>query len=154
LNFGIINNYFSEQNLRQFIGDILDVCEEVNNEYGMELRLIIKHKRPTAKIHTSSYQDYIEALVNTGKIAAVAAHDADIFSLIGEHPLTISIPFTSTVYISEWMKKPAVIYDFSGQLEDNYIHSADTSFVNSKAALREKFSEVFNSAHHQNRVIS
>ncbi|MES2330094.1 MAG: polysaccharide biosynthesis PFTS motif protein [Bacteroidota bacterium] len=143
LEYGVINNFYSTENLFLYINDIIQTCAEINEQYGISVRLFLKHKRTMGEMHDKTYPDFINKLVDSGKLSGLIDPKEDIYSLISKTGMSVTIPFSSTSIIAGRLNKPAVVYDFSESLINNYAVTENISFVSGKKELKQKIVSTF-----------
>lgn len=128
-SIGIINNYYNSKNMIDFLSIIVEVTRELEIENGLKYELCLKHKRYFNKNHDVEYINYCNQLVKKQQITLVD-YDSNIFALIGESSMVISIPYTSTAYIASSLGVPSLYFDSSAELypsfeEDKGIYMMD-----------------------------
>ena len=81
---------------------------------------------PKKGLHDSGYLDYIQQLVIQNSNFKLIDNETNLFTLLEECHLSISVPYTSTAYVASFLKKPAVYYDPFAELIPKY---EDNSFI-------------------------
>jgi hypothetical protein len=94
---------YSEEIMKDFIKDIIEVCEE--RQVGLNLHL--KPKRKYSKHDSKRYISYLSE--SDGKITTLK-WDCDSQSEIESSELVICIPFTSPALISKFLGVPCIFY--------------------------------------------
>jgi len=121
--FGLKNEYYTEKNCIKFLSDILEVIDE------MGLRVAFKRKRKESPKISKAYLEFIQTYKFNNILEIppnTSAHE-----LISKSRCTISIPFTSTYFISEFLNIPGCFYDPTGLvISENHI-------INNKTDLRK-----------------
>lgn len=109
---GIIHYYYTADKLIAFLESIITVCEELEPRFNRNIQVLLKSKRAFTKgLHDQAYIDYVAQLKKTHKQVEVIDYATNIFSLLNDCELSVSIPYTSVPYVSAWLKKPAVYFD-------------------------------------------
>jgi polysaccharide biosynthesis PFTS motif protein len=139
---GVVNNYYAAKNLFVFISDIIQCCTEIEELYAIKIRMFLKHKRALAAINDMQYAKLISDLVNEKKISLVDPKE-NIYTLLSKTGLSITVPFSSTFVVGDSIGKPAIVYDFSENLVNNYETSGNILFVAGKKELKEQIIEIF-----------
>lgn len=139
---GIIRNYYSSDNMFNFISGILESCKSLENETGKKVRFFLKSKRSFKnKIHDERYINYIHQLSETNPYFTLLEHSENLFSLIENCDISISYPYTSVPYVSSFLKKPAIYFDAGGELQETFERNPFIRGASSekelKAVLRE-----------------
>jgi polysaccharide biosynthesis PFTS motif protein len=133
--FGALKNYYSVATISKFVVDSLDACEAVAAGMGKPVQIFLKHKRaPRAGRHATTYLDLLQELVRTRGNFQLIEHHSNLFELLGECHLSISVPYTSTAYVASFLSKPAIYYDSSAELVANFERN---EFVHFAAGPRE-----------------
>lgn len=113
---GLSYNYFKTSCALGFINGILTAREQINRRLGVELQIVLKHKRSYQPIHDNNYIRQVNAWCNISREIDLAPPDSDVLSLIQDSKLAIVMPFSSPAYIAAHLGVPAVYYDPSGEL--------------------------------------
>jgi len=87
--------------------------------------------------HASAYLDFIEELSRRRPAFRIIEHDANLFELLNECDLSISVPYTSTAYVAASLGKPAIYYDSYSELAANYEKNELVRFAAGASQLRE-----------------
>ncbi|MBN1636156.1 MAG: polysaccharide biosynthesis PFTS motif protein [Deltaproteobacteria bacterium] len=133
---GIVSYYCCNENVLRFIDDIVGVCQELEPMLGVRIRILMKHKRSfTNGFHDQRYIDRIQVLEKTQARFDLVNYDENLFSLLESCDLSISIPYTSTAYISSHLMKPAIYFDPSQQLLPTHEPTPYIQFVSGRAEL-------------------
>ncbi|MBH49025.1 MAG: hypothetical protein CME71_12730 [Halobacteriovorax sp.] len=122
--------YYSLENCRSFLGDIVDAFQKYSN-----VTIHLKNKRKYTSYHSAEYLHFIEEL---GASQKIVLHDEslDAAKLIAEQAdLVFSIPYTSVFYIADHYGVNSGYYDPSGKLELNYSLGKKGFFVQGKKSL-------------------
>lgn len=128
------NSYRTNYCAKKFLLDIVDVIQNFKN-----IEIFFKTKRIlNSKYHSKVYINLIE---NLKKIEGVNFIDGECspFRLIKNTDLNISIPFTSTALIGNYMNKPSCFYDPLNILDQDDRASQDIKIVKGKNNLHEWF---------------
>ena len=108
--FACLKNYYSVELMEKFVLDVVKVCNNLSEKYTINISVLLKHKRDISPAHSKRYLNFIDALVNDGDIRLLD-HNVNTFSLINDSLLSISVPYTSTAYVSSFLKKIGIYYD-------------------------------------------
>lgn len=101
-------NFYTEELGSYFLDDII---EAVNSHFLNErYHLYLKPKRPyNDKVHSEKYLNQIFEYAEK-KILTLYKPELDIFELLKETTLSISIPFTTAAVLAREMRVPSVFY--------------------------------------------
>jgi hypothetical protein len=128
--FGAAKNYYSVRTISKFISDIVQVCDEIQDATGSEVAILLKHKRaPKVGRHASAYVDFISELGQRRPGFRLVDHRTNVFGLLQECDLSVSVCYTSTAYVAASLRKPALYYDPFAELipvfeESEFVHFA------------------------------
>jgi len=134
--WGLIRSYYTELNAVRFINNIVEAATKVGHELGKNVDIFLKHKRPHAAIHASTYLRLISDLEASGKIRLMLP-TTNLYDLIDSCDLVIAIPFSSPAYVAASRNILCTWYDPTGKLlplgdQDNGI-----PFINDTVRLAE-----------------
>lgn len=136
--FGALKNYYSKKTISQFILDIVHVCDEIENLLNKKITIILKHKRAfKSGFHDESYFTFLDELVNTRRNFLLVDHQTNLFGLLKLSSISISVPYTSTVYVSSHLKKSAVYYDPFNEIIPLYEENPYVLFASNKEELKK-----------------
>ena len=100
--------FYTDNLMKKFISDIIDVYE--NNNSLKDFKIHLKSKRQlNEKHHSVSYINFLDQLQDLNKII-INHWDTDPYTLVAESKLIISIPFTTIACIGEEMGTKSVFY--------------------------------------------
>ena len=100
--------FYTDNLMKKFISDIIDVYE--NNNSLKDFKIHLKSKRQlNEKHHSVSYINFLDQLQDLNKII-INHWDTDPYTLVAESKLVISIPFTTIACIGEEMGTKSVFY--------------------------------------------
>lgn len=134
LKLGLIDNYYSAENMHQFISDIVEACKELEKAVHQPVKIVLKHKRSHSPIHDTEYILQIEQLVSRSCIELVAP-ETDLYTLIGGCDICLAIPFSSPAYVADSMQRPAIYYDPTGKVRPNFDSSGKVIFIQGRESL-------------------
>lgn len=136
--------YYNENTMSKFVNDVLQIQDSFNLTHPQKnIRFFLKHKREYTSIHDMKYIQFISNLLMDNKII-ILPNNVDIYNIVTQSDLTISIPFTSTAYISERSGTPAIFYDPINLLEDHsYYASKNLIFISNITDLLNEFRKIF-----------
>jgi polysaccharide biosynthesis PFTS motif protein len=133
---GAISNYYSTENMLSFIDQIVEICEDVERLGHKRARILLKHKRSfTKNFHDHRYLECIDRLAQDNDSFEVVPYDNNIFSMLASCDLSISIPYTSTAYVSSHMHKPAIYFDPTRLLFPTYEPAPFLEFASGRIEL-------------------
>lgn len=134
-NMGILNNYYSPENLLQFLSILIEVKEQLEDEFKIKIKFFLKHKRSFNKNHDKTYIDFCQSECEKRSISLID-YNANIFSLIKGCHACISIPFTSPAYIATYLKIPSLYFDPAGMLDFMIEKNENIQMANSRDSLK------------------
>ena len=115
---GIINYYYSCDHMIRFIEDIIAVSKEYGERKGKNVKIYLKSKRDFRKnFHDEDYAAGIRKCEEENTNFKVMDASQNLFSLLNECDLSVSIPYTTVPYIAAYLRKPAIYFDPGGELE-------------------------------------
>lgn len=97
--------------VRQFLNDIIKIIDNVSLELGCEVRIFLKPKRAHLSIHDKEYLTYLYSLRENQKLITFMPADSNIYDLVNQADIVISIPFTSVACIAAKQGIPSIFYD-------------------------------------------
>ena len=126
--FASLKNYYSVELMEKFVFDAVKICNQLSEKYKTNVSIVLKHKRGKHTLHSRKYINFIEAMVDNGDIKLLD-YNSNIFSIINDSLLSISVPYTSTAYITSFLKKTSIYYDPLAEIsplfeKSEYIHFA------------------------------
>ena len=129
--FGAAKNYYSAKTMLKFINDIVLICSAIELQTGKEFEILLKHKRAldSRQDYDSSYIKCIEELEHSIKNFKIIPHDINLFSLLEESAISVSIPYTSTAYVSGLFGKQSIYYDPNAELIPMYESNGFVEFA-------------------------
>lgn len=133
--------FYSEEMGLNFLEDII---ETVNSFFSKkEFNLYLKPKRAyNDKIHSKKYLEKIFDY-NDKKVLKLYKPELDIFELLREARLSISVPFTTTAVLSREMRVPSVYYYPYINHNLNNIHKKSIPLISGKTQLETYFAKNF-----------
>ncbi len=136
--FGALKNYYSVKLIQQFVADIVAVCADLEVESKKKILILLKHKRVVKQgFHNSEYLDYLQNLEQLNSNFRLLDHHTNLFGLLEQCDISISVPYTSTVYVSSHLGKHAIYYDPFGELVPVYEISRFVHFASSRESLKQ-----------------
>jgi len=136
-NLGIPESYYSTENIKRFLTDIIYAIGKVQTVIDSDVKIILKGKRETHKSDDEEYHRYIRTLLSDNDNIVNTDSDANLFSLIESCDLSVVVPFSSAAYISSYLKKPAIFYDPTGSIVDNDAKEPLIEFINGRDCLAD-----------------
>jgi polysaccharide biosynthesis PFTS motif protein len=135
--FGAVRNYYSVALMKKFVGDILEVSDEIAARTGRPIDVVLKHKRsPRPGRHDSSYLHWLDDLLARLDNFHLVPPDANLFTLMDECALSVSVPYTSTAYAGDAAGRPALYYDPFGELVPQFESTPLVQFASGRDELR------------------
>ncbi len=114
-SIGVLNNYYSSENLKKFLHDLINVSERIEKELNFKINIFLKHKRNYHKLHEQSYIDLCRKFISQKKIMIVP-YEENIFNFVADTDLSVAIPYTSTAHICAYYNKQSLYYDPTGEI--------------------------------------
>lgn len=135
--FGAAKNYYSVALITKFVADIVSTCDEIAAATSRRVVVLLKHKRPPRPgRHDSSYLEWLDALTKSHPDFHLIDPQANLFGLLRECDLSVSVPYTSTAYVSDALSKPALYYDPFAELVPRYEETPFVHFASGSDELR------------------
>ena len=112
LTQGVQDNYYSTQNMMNYLSDVLAAIVEVRQKQDYAIEITLKHKRKQSTAHhDSSYFDFVKNLYENDPRISLATEDANVYTLISVSDLVIVTPFSSPAYVAKFLDVPSIFYD-------------------------------------------
>ena len=143
-HFGIIYNYYETSNTKNFVQDIVDTARLLNKEMSYNIIIKIKQKRSPSWMHDKTYYNMLEDFKNKYRFFEVVDCKSDIYTMIGNSDISISIPYSSPVYIASSLNKQGLFYDPTGNLAPFYDRDKNVNFYSGKEELKKALTELIN----------
>ncbi len=136
--FGAIKNYYSVSTIQKFITDIVEICQRLENVSGREVLILLKHKRkPKGGRHDSQYLEFIEQMGVLNPNFKLIDHQTNLFGLLEQCDVSISVPYTSTAYVASKLGKHAIYYDPFSELVPVYEKNKFVHFASGRRELSQ-----------------
>lgn len=132
-NFLPKNNIFNENNLCDFISEIVQVTRQL--KVNSELRIGLKPKRKVHDVHSRKYKDLVHNYSEMGAID-ILDYNENLYDLIQNAKVVIGYPFTSPVLIAKELGVFSAFYSSSTLLQKSDSYSG-VRFIQSKTNLRQ-----------------
>jgi len=143
--YGIVKNYYSVSTMKKFITDTIKVCDEITVASGKKVLVILKHKRaPKTGYHDSLYLELLRQTVKNKPYFKLIDPKTNLFGLLEECDLSISIPYTSTSYVAASLEKPTIFYDPSAEVIPLYEKSEFVHFASGPENLKQLMEKILN----------
>ncbi len=134
--FGAVRDYYSVSCITQFVSDIVAIGRAIERETGVPVVVRLKHKRlPKAGRHDSSYLAWLDQLAATSPHLELVDHRENLFRLVADCDLSVSVPYTSTAYVGAALARPAVYYDPTAEVVPQFEASPYVSFASGRGEL-------------------
>jgi polysaccharide biosynthesis PFTS motif protein len=133
---GQIRNFYTEKNATMFIEDIVKVASDMSKEIGVEIEVLLKHKRPHHSIHSSEYIKKVSDLVIANQLKLIDPF-SNLYDLILHSDLVIVYPYSSPIILAKELRKDAFWYDPTSTLKW-MLGAPEFSLVHGKSSLAIK----------------
>lgn len=143
LRIGLIDNYYSAENMVRFIEDALAVCRELEEQAGKRVRLMLKHKRSYNHSHDQRYIDLIERLSSLPGGIELIPFQTNMYSLLASSNLSIVAPWSSPAYVANYIGVQAVYFDPIMELTPTFESAPHVCFASGREELLRIASEAF-----------
>lgn len=138
-HFGVIENFCSQKNMKRFVDDILKATEQISRSHKeIKFEITLKHKKTGHTNFKSEYLDYVKDLsLNDSNCLKITDTEVNLFNLLASHDVAIVFPFSSPVFIADYLKVPSFFYDPTGDIVFNKnIFPKSVSFCNNRKSLK------------------
>lgn len=136
--FGAAKNYYSQDTIKKFVADVTSVCKRLSADGGREIQVLLKHKRmPIRGRHDADYVAFLEKLEQDEAHFSMIDHRTNMFDLLAQCDISVSVPYTSTAYVSAHLKKPGIYYDPYAELVPKYESNEFVSFASGTEELEQ-----------------
>jgi polysaccharide biosynthesis PFTS motif protein len=149
---GLEGNYYATENMVSFLREAVRGCEVVAQRLGLEVSVVLKHKRPHGTAHDARYVAVVHELSVRGRLKLVSPQ-TNLFSLIGGSAAVVVVPYSSPAYVASYMQIPAIFFDASGMLEPTHEPSLYVDFVSGDQALVTKLLSVLSEQGREPRLV-
>jgi polysaccharide biosynthesis PFTS motif protein len=139
---GSLLNYYNTDTAIRFIDDILRVRDRVSAREGIDIRIVLKHKRSPTPQHDRKYFDHIDELIATAACFEVVPNDSNVYALIAGSRLVIAPPYSSPAYVAAHVGVPAIFYDATGEVLPTHAPHALIRFIDGCEALEAAIAEL------------
>lgn len=129
-------NYFCYENIYAFMNDIMAEVKKFR-QAGESITVRLKPKRSYTPIHHQEYISMLKRFESAGELK-ILGPESDLFEVIQESDLILSIPFSSPPIIASHLKKKALLYDPTGVVVNNYKLSPGVEYSSGKVDLSKK----------------
>jgi len=143
---GILKSYYSFENAKLFLDDILVSLFEMQSLFSCKVEVLLKHKRTRSGIYCQDYFKYIDSLANEAKNnLKIIKEDSNLFNLINQSSLVIVMPFSSPACIADYLNIPSLYYDPTGDLIEPSFLPIKGKFIGDKLELKNYLLHSFKS---------
>ena len=129
-----VHRYYTTECLISFVKDIIYVSQLIAKDLGVDITLLLKHKREHLVKHDEKYIGFI-ANCEFEKSIKIVDHDINLFNLVDFSDLSIAIPYSSTAYVSCFREKTSIFYDPTGDIISDFIKNKYVLFSSEKKEL-------------------
>lgn len=135
-SIGLFGNYYSVQNMAQFVEETLSVCRELEATTGRRVRLSLKHKRSyNDRTHDPRYRELISRLTaSEGGIESIP-FETNMYVLLANSDLAIVVPYSSPAYVASNRRAHAVYFDPTKTLVPTFQPAPHVTFASGRAEL-------------------
>ena len=135
-SIGLFGNYYSAQNMAQFVEETLSVCRELESRTGRRVRLSLKHKRSySTRLHDPRYMELISRLSASGGGIELIPFVTNMYSLLAKSDLAIVVPYSSPAYVASSSGAHAVYFDPTKTLLPTFQPAPLVAFASGRAEL-------------------
>jgi len=113
---------------------IFEMTKQLQDEFGKYLQLRVKPKRRYSKIHSQGYINKMNDGVHSGLVELLNPH-TNLYSVISESDLVLSVPFTSPSVIARELDVPTFYCSFDSSDWDIPNNSSGISVIKTREAL-------------------
>lgn len=146
---GAAKNYYSVTTVKKYITDVVDLCDEIVAVSGKQVLVVLKHKRPPkVDYHDSLYLEFLEQMAVVKPNFKLIDHQTNLFGLLKECHLSVSMPYTSTTHVAASVRKPAIYYDPFAELVPQYEKNGFVHFASGPGELKQLTAKLLNISQH------
>ena len=139
--FGAFKNYYSVATISRFVSDTLMICDEIEAASGKPVLVLLKHKRaPKSGQHSHEYLNFLDSLARVRPNFRLVNHQTNVYGLLEQCDLSISVPYTSTAYVAASLGKHGLFYDPGGELVPMHERNEHVYFAGGEDELRDLIS--------------
>lgn len=106
------DEFYSFSICSNFLLDTSKVVKELGKELNIEIRIQIKSKRERSKKHDERYFNLLQSLANDSSIVLIP-EKVNLYNLIFNSDLIVSIPFTSPALIARELRVPSCYFSLN-----------------------------------------
>ncbi len=128
LKLGLVNVYYNFDVMSSFLHGILDAVKELEEALNCPVRVLLKTKRDYNEGHDERYINLLSRL-NDERVIELVPHQENVYRLLSECDLSITIPNSSPPLIAAYLNKKAIYYDPTGKLLPNHEPGSNIIFV-------------------------
>jgi len=142
LKFGLIRNFYCDENISWFIRDVIAAAQEVSRQRGVKIEVVLKHKRNHhSNVHSSEYISTIAKLIDDAAITLVDSV-TNLHDLIANSDVIVAVPYSSPVYLGSHAGKFAFWYDPTETI-DWKLGAQEIKLVHGKKHLISELLKIF-----------
>lgn len=137
---GAVRNYYTLATIKSFVVDTLEICDELSLHTGRSIEVVVKQKRKLLKggPQDTRYLSFLKDLVATRNNFNVISEDINLFKLLAKCEVSLSVPYTSTAYVSAALGRPAIYYDPTRELTPQYELNEFVQFASGREELKKQ----------------
>jgi len=142
---GLIDNYYSMENMERFIEEAVSVCRELEAITGRRVRVLLKHKRNYNTSHDQRYIELIERITLSGTGVELVPFQSNMYSLVSECDASIVVPYSSPAFVASHLGRHSIYFDPTGELAPTFEKAALIGFAFDRAGLKRQLVEIMSS---------
>ena len=105
--------------------------------------MLLKHKRKSVlNAHSQTYSDFVSKLSRDSENLDLISPTENLYSLIESSNICISIPYTSTAYVADYLCKPSIYFDPTTELLPSYEPGENLHFASGRMELKSILSSI------------
>jgi polysaccharide biosynthesis PFTS motif protein len=93
----------------KFLLETIKAVNDVEKDLGFEILIQVKSKRQRSSNHDSRYFDLLDSLTSRPSIVLLS-ENVNLYNLIYESDLVVSIPFTSPAFVAKELETPSCYF--------------------------------------------
>lgn len=138
-----LGDYYCTETMILFLREIVETKYALEKEFNIKIKLILKSKRAHHPSHDPTYIALLKQFHEQGDIELVT-HDENLYTLISNADMVITIPYSSPVYIASKFNIPSVFFDPTQQVLSNLEDAENIYFAAGKHQLQDRMLKTIN----------